>query len=250
MKKPIVFLVSLWILAAPLMAQMYDGNPCESFVNKQMYPVLDKENSGKFVTISLADAIYGGFADFSTSFLKPSGTAPTLPKGEPNSDEETDMWEEMTIANHKWTCMYSAYSLTDGDPKTAWVEGVSGYGGGEAVLTLGLDLSKKVEIWAGYGKSDKLHRYNSRPKTIRVHVLQVEKCGATQGGWGLSGLKIIGTRQMELEDHNGWQSLYLPTVFWEELPTDCPYFLGIEIVDAFPGEKWDDTCISEVRNRD
>ena len=247
MKKAMYLLLPLLLSTLMGFAQMYEGNPCTSFTNPTLYSVFDKENSGEFVSISLNEFEYGGYETFSTSFLKPSGTAPPLPSDSPkalDADEE----EEMLMANHAWTCMYSAHSLVDYDTKTAWVEGKSGYGAGEGVVIMNVDPREAVEIWAGYGKSVSLHNSNSRPRNVRVHVLQMGRCDAAQFGMVVEDLKVIGSRRVELKDLYGWQPLPMPTVFWDEMDTNCPYMIGIELVDAYPGEKWDDTCISEVRN--
>ncbi|MBK7650331.1 MAG: hypothetical protein IPJ20_05655 [Flammeovirgaceae bacterium] len=105
-----------------------------------------------------------------SSFLKASGKAPLRVK-DPNFKPPSD-WEESDgdYAYDNWTCMYAGGSAVDGNKSTAWVEGVAGNGAGEALMVTQLDLSSKVEILAGFGKSATLFAANNKPKTINVHI--------------------------------------------------------------------------------
>jgi hypothetical protein len=193
---------------------------------------------------------YGpGLGELASSFLKASGTPPEIiedPEGmEP--PEDTDYVN--------WTCKYSPGQIGDNDPTTAWVEGVEGYGIGEAIIIPCLDLKRPVEIWAGYGKSKNLHQYNSRPSKIRLTIIQSKPGNPTQYGTWYDDLFIIEDKLVELQDVNGYQVIELPKYQIEEyfdvdrdVKNEYKYFLGIEIIDVYKGTKWDDTCISEVRN--
>ena len=143
-----------------------------------------------------------------------------------------------------WTCMYSARSAQDGDPRTAWCEGRNGDGLGE-VLVAALATEGAVEIWAGFGKSAVLHDANSRPRRVRVSLLRAsvapDACGvAYQGG------RVVGSHEVELADVNGYQILPFP-------PMDSgggSLLVAVEVLDVYHGTRYSDTCISEIRGRD
>jgi hypothetical protein len=189
-----------------------------------------------------------GLHELSSSFLMPSGTPPKI-IGDPNEGPPND------AEYVKWTCRYSVGSLTDNDPKTAWVEGVDGPGIGEVLIVPCLDLKKPVKIWAGYGKSDAIFKANNRPKVLRLVIVRAEKYGAPQNGYIYEKLKVIAEGKITLEDKNNYQSLqipaYTPETYYSQRfneDTEYMYFLGFEIVDVYQGTKFDDTCISEVTN--
>jgi len=190
-----------------------------------------------------------GMGKLATSFLKPSGKAPKIiidPAGE-EPPEDTEYVN--------WTCKYSPGQITDHNIATAWVEGVNGYGIGEAVIIPCLNLKNPVEIWNGYGKSQKLYRYNSRASKIKVSIIRAKMDDITQYGTMYEDVKIISSIIVKLKDVNTYQKISIPnynveTHFHEAFDKEIEYayFLGIEILDVYKGSKWDDTCISEVRN--
>ncbi len=222
----------------------------ESFPCKEANPILKELFNGKGLeSLYIHDCNGPGLQALSSSYLKASGVAPKIiedPEGmEP--PEDTDYVN--------WTCKYSMGNIADNNPKTAWVEGVKGYGIGEVLIVPCLDLTKPVEIWGGYGKSTKSFTTNSRPKTIRLIIIQAQMDGATQYGSVYKNLQMVSQNIVELEDINNYQSLnipyYKPTTYKKEDAEELyNYFLGIEIVDVYKGSKWDDTCISEIRNAD
>ena len=134
-------------------------------------------------------------------------------------------------------------------------KGVKGYGIGEAIIVPCLDLKKPVEIWAGYGKSSSIYQSNSRQSKIRITIVQAELYGPTQYGTVYKNLKIIEENVVKLKDINNYQNLSIPeyekeTYFSEQYGSEVEYnyFLGIQIIEVYKGAKWDDTCISEIRN--
>ena len=176
----------------------------------------------------------------------PSGDAPKIieyPNGPPD--------DRKYVA---WTCRYAPGNLGDTDPATAWVEGVGGYGIGEVVIVPCLDLKKPVEIWVGYGKSKDLFQYNSRPRILRLVVIEAKISGFAQYGTLYHDLQIIEDETVELEDLNDYQRIKIPDydvkTFFEpgNREMEHRYFLGLEINEVYEGSKWDDTCISEIRN--
>lgn len=108
--------------------------------NSNLKALLD----GKSVSKIYVHACNGtGSSDLATSFLMPSGTPPKIeqPKDEPPDYSVLEAW----------TCRYAPGLVTDGDTKTAWVEGAKDYGVGELILVACLDLKKTtadlVRLW-------------------------------------------------------------------------------------------------------
>ena len=189
--------------------------------------------------------ILGGMSIFSdefaisTSILIPESGQPALPE-----DAHGDYFLDYDDEYQEWSCKYSSGKALDGDPKTAWVEGVKGHGIGE-ILLVKVNLKRKIKIWSGYGKSERLHKENSRPKKLRVAVIQYQFSGVSQVSWGINGLKIISENIVELEDVNGFQNLPIKEFSVEE---DETYLLGLQILEVYKGTKYQDTAISEVQS--
>lgn len=233
------------------LAQGYEGHPCAkgSLLLKSL---MQKKEIKADVYINGCDPDRGQRV---SSFLNASGKAPMSVKN-PNFKPPPD-WEEADgdYAHDNWTCMYAGGSAVDGNKSTAWVEGVAGNGAGEALMVTQLDLSRKVEILAGFGKSAALFAANNRPKTINVHIVRAhpEPGSASQCGENYDALKLIATKKVTLRNVNEYQPLSLPIFKTETYPYqneawDYHYWLMIEIIDVYPGSKYKDTCISEIRN--
>ena len=221
----------------------------ESFPCNNANPALknlfsDKQLASLYIHACSGEGLHG----LTSSFLKPSGETPTIiesPDGDPPDDD----------AYVRWTCKYAPGNLQDNDPKTAWVEGVDGYGAGEVVIVPCLDLQKPIEIWAGYGKSGNLFMFNSRPSKVRLYIIESQIDDYTQYGTAYKSLTILTMSETTLQDINGFQPLtvpaFSPAKYYSEKfnkEMDYSYFLGLEILDVFKGSKWKDTCISEIRN--
>lgn len=124
--------------------------------------------------------------------------------------------------------IYTAKNLGNLKPDFPWVEGVKGQGIGEKIF---VDTNTPYLIlFSGYFSVEKpyLYEYNSRPKTIKASV---EKSGKS---------KII-----ELEDTPCAQQLDLKDIFDGEIFRTSD-ILTIEIVDVYPGTKYEDTCINAL----
>ena len=220
----------------------------ESFPCKEANPSLKNLFSGKTLErLYVHDCSGPGLQAMSSSYLKAGGIAPKIiedPEGmEPPEDSD--------YVN--WTCQYSMGNIGDNSPATAWVEGVKGYGVGEVLIVPCLDLSQPVKIWGGYGKSESSFVNNSRPKNVRLVIVQAEVEGVTQYGIVYKNLQMISQALVELKDVNDYQSLKTPyfqknTYEFESEEKEYTYFLGLELLDVYEGVKWDDTCISEITN--
>lgn len=193
-------------------------------------------------SLQLDDTGTVSYADWSSSFLQASGKKPTPNEGVDMNDP--DDAEMQMIAEFDWSCMYSAERVKDGNPKTAWVEGVAGHGEGEVVIAR-VDISKPIEIYNGYGKSQRLFETNSRIAKAKIHFLSSSELMIGQGGNTYSKLRIVKTAETLLEDTNGYQTLKVTSPPTQEGQTT---FIALEVVTVYPGSKYSDTAVSEIRN--
>ncbi|MDH4190059.1 MAG: hypothetical protein OEW21_07640 [Betaproteobacteria bacterium] len=245
---PRLLCLCLILSSGAVSAQGYEGSPCQTG-DPRIRALVKNEDLAK-VFISACSPNPGAIA---TSLLAASGKPPlrvkdprfTPPPGwqEADGDERYD----------KWSCMYAGSKISDGDAGTAWVEGVPGDGAGESILVPGLDLTGKVEIFAGYGKSDLLFRANSRPRTVNLHIVRAQLSGHAQCGAAYENVTRVASAKAVLRDFRGFQPLALPAFRTETYVRDgetrrYTYWLMIEIVDVYPGGKYQDTAISEIRN--
>ena len=122
------------------------------------------------------------------------------------------------------TATHYAARAIDGDPETAWVEGVHGVGEGEWIRLETTDGSKMevsaIEFSLGYQKSDQLLQKNGWPTQILI----------------------------ECED--GYQCI-ADFLYYDDVviinPAVKTSWIKFTILDALAGTKYDDTCISEIR---
>ncbi|MDQ3111168.1 MAG: hypothetical protein M3R17_14850 [Bacteroidota bacterium] len=117
---------------------------------------------------------------------------------------------------------YALKNLADDDPKTAWVEGVAGYGTGEWFEVGGM----VNVIYNGYQSSPIAWANNSRVKTFKVYENNSPIC------------------LLVLTDEMGQQSFELPVT----AENRDSVILKFEIVDVYKGLKWDDVAISHIDN--
>jgi hypothetical protein len=247
----IFFISALLLVGQFALAQGYEGHPCAKG-SPLLKNLLQKKEIKSLVYINGCDPDRGLMA---SSFLKASGRAPMRVK-DPNFKPPPN-WEEADgdYDYDHWTCMYAGGSAVDENKATAWVEGVAGNGAGEALMITQLDLSRKVEILSGFAKSPALFAANNRPKTINVHVVRAhpKPGGASQCGENYDAMKLIATKKITLRNVMEYQPLPLPVFKTEKYSYqneawDYSYWLMIEIIDVYPGSKYQDTCISEIRN--
>ena len=198
----------------------------------------------------------GCYSAFATTYLPPAGTQPPEPDFDAisNGDDREQARSNYSNAFLAWTCRYAPDKARDGDTTTAWVEGAEGHGIG-AVLVVPYDRpGSGVRIWAGYGKSAALFRANGRPKDIRVHVIAVgnvfanayDSMYASGADGAYTDLTVVGAHASTLRDHNGYQRLPLPQGEYDQAGT---YLIAIELLSVYPGTRYEDTCITEVRGR-
>lgn len=120
---------------------------------------------------------------------------------------------------------YGAEHVLDGDPVTAWAEGVSGMGIGESISLSGdgVQTFTGFKITNGYQKTEKIFYMNPRASEMEVQV--------------------DGTKVMEISlrtDNYGYaENFQLPQ------PTDG-ITITFVIKNAVPGNKYEDTTISDI----
>lgn len=204
-----------------------------------------------------------------TSILPAEGEPPQPPSGEDSDGEAQRSYHQ---ALSKWSCMYGPEQVVDGNPATAWSEGAPGNGEGE-LLVVHLGAVEKVDIWTGFGRSERLHTRNGRPRKVRLYVLQALSGMANQFDLTVGHMVILTRATAELADVNTYQPLPFPQFdvitdrrrretllapFFEgEVPQwtinpmapDESIYLAIEILSVYPGSVYEDTLISEVRTR-
>lgn len=117
---------------------------------------------------------------------------------------------------------YSVTNLHDGDPMTAWVEGVSGYGIGE---WFEVEAGAVNTIYNGYQSTPLNWRNNSRVKRFKVSLNDSVLC------------------YLDLTDEMGAQRFDLGL---EWFGFDHRRTFRFEIVEVYKGDKYDDVAISHV----
>ena len=131
-----------------------------------------------------------------------------------------------TLSPNK-TLDYKADNAHDFSLRTAWVEGVKGYGTGESITFRFAKQSPPVttvEIFNGYMKSDNVWQDNSRVKQLKLYV--------NDKPYALLNLKDIKSKQIfAIDTLQG---------------VDKELYLKFEIADVYKGDKYDDAAISEI----
>lgn len=145
---------------------------------------------------------------------------------------------------------YSVGNLLDGDPATAWVEGVDGLGVGQE-LRFAFSEPRSVEgflVWPGYGKSGGVYTGNATPHEVTVTVGESQRLTLRQpvvmdereGPRGPGGREGMTCGHL---DRPGGRAAQV--VLWDSVRNADAATLRVEAVLA--GEKWTDLAISEAR---
>jgi len=190
---------------------------------------------------------------WSSSFLGPEGEPPGKP---PASGSAADwaLEDDYSYRYASWACMYSAASLADDNPRTAWIEGVEGPGVGEVVIAR-VPAARGLGIRSGFQRSPELFARNARPRRVRVWLLAAASMDASELDEIYEDVRALASIEVELADRMGWQPLPLPSAHAE--PTARPgrasdkagrtaWFVAVQILSAYPGSRWEDCCISDI----
>ena len=122
---------------------------------------------------------------------------------------------------------YGARNVLDGNPETAWSEGAAGYGVGEWIQIERDTPAEitKIHIRNGYHKFPETYDNNGRLKAFRLDF---------SDGSSL-------TYAVDAHEFRGETDLIIPL----SRPVSTR-FVRLTILDAFEGERFEDTCISDI----
>jgi len=118
---------------------------------------------------------------------------------------------------------YMPDTLFDGDPRTAWCEGVAGLGAGETIMIdmVGAPAFRRLLVANGYAKSQTAYVENARPRVVEVTTSASHAFRA------------------QLADTPEVQYINLPgpaLISW----------VRIAIRDVYTGSKYADTCLNAI----
>jgi hypothetical protein len=132
---------------------------------------------------------------------------------------------------------YSSQNLKDFSLKTAWVEGVKGYGIGEYVIFHVQPTNPRITeiiIINGYVKSDKAWRENSRVKKLKMYIDN-------------KPYAILNLFDSKAEQHFKVKPLGVSKrIDYEAMKKMPVWTMRFEIMDVYKGDKYDDTAITEI----
>lgn len=132
---------------------------------------------------------------------------------------------------------YSAKNIHDLSYKTAWIEGVPGYGIGEYVMYHFPPENPRITeiiIVNGYAKSQKAWKDNSRVKKLKMYVND-------------EPFAILNLEDSRQEQHFRFEPLgYGDRENWELLQEKPWWTIKFEIVEVYKGDKYDDTAITQI----
>lgn len=167
---------------------------------------------------------------------------------------------------------FSPALLFDDNPTTAWAEGSEGSGEGEYLLfSLPGELPEQLFLANGYQKSVVLFAKNNRIKELEISLWQGAMIpgDVTEVSSRFYLRPLSDSIALTLADEMGYQSLSLPfdntefqtrfdaginsfmQTFAEELQArngdpEIRWFLKMKIKSVYPGNQWDDTCLSGI----
>ena len=136
---------------------------------------------------------------------------------------------------------YLPQNVHDFSYKTAWVEGVKGYGIGEYIVYHFRQSSPRITqiyIANGYVKSEKAYRENSRVKKLKMYINDEPFAILNLEDW-----RVIQWFEFEPIGRNRDESFYENDETLSEL---LRWTLKFEILEVYQGEKYDDVAISEI----
>ena len=168
------------------------------------------------------------------------------------------------IENNNKT-LYEYHNIQDNDLSTTWVEGVDGSGINEWVI-IPIDLNgyyfsysdgnqkKKLnislKIHNGFCKNDKTYFSNNRIKKGRIDIYEVPilEFEDQRGTQAINSPINISKNEFLFADSSEEQLLDIPIELSGNFINDGHVFLFLKltILEVYPGEKYDDTCISEL----
>ena len=140
------------------------------------------------------------------------------------------------IQDEKQHLLYAPDKAFDGELSTSWVEGIKGSGAGQKIA-FEINKARGLSILPGFGK-DIYFKKNNRIKKVKLSISAL-KGDATMTRVYLHLSEILFTDIIEFKDEMSMQEFLLPDTL--------SGVVVLEILDVYPGEKWDDTCIAEIK---
>ncbi|NMH26631.1 NADase-type glycan-binding domain-containing protein [Flavobacterium silvaticum] len=132
---------------------------------------------------------------------------------------------------------YSPKNIHDLDYKSAWIEGVKGYGIGEFVVYHFPPENPRITeiiVVNGYVKSAKLWKENSRVKKLKMYVDD-------------NVFAVLNLSDSRNEQHFKIGPLgYSDRQNWDILKNKPWWTIKFEILEVYPGSKFEDTVITEI----
>ena len=162
------------------------------------------------------------------------------------------------VEKNKPETEYEITKIEDHDLATAWVEGAAGAGIGEYVsvqifckdkIIANTDFKLQLRINNGFCKSEKLFKDNNRVKEARITIYAVPIKTTDPGARVLDpGTIIIHEFEIDIADKREAQLFESKIKLLRDFShaEDTRLFLQLTILDVYRGEKYDDTCISEL----
>lgn len=144
---------------------------------------------------------------------------------------------------------YGGHHLFDHDTKTAWVEGADGGGIGEKIRVILMKPLDHLAVVNGYAKSPGIFRANNRVREIKIAAIAVQmppEGHVTETGIPVTFLSELAAFNVTLEDTSSIQDISLPEQWREKTAGKHPIAMEIELLSVYPGERFDDTCLSEL----
>jgi hypothetical protein len=141
---------------------------------------------------------------------------------------------------------YAPDKARDGSLASSWVEGVPGPGIGERItFTLPRDAGG-LEVYPGYGVSQ-YFLPNNRLKKASLSVKLLTTAPTERAN--VYDMREVLRRDLHFEDRQQFQRFVidLPEI---RVPPEFSLLIAVlEIREVYPGTRWDDTCIAEIRTR-
>jgi len=166
---------------------------------------------------------------------------------------------------------YGMHCIFDGDSYTGWSEGVDGPGVGELLWVRVAQGTDTLALRNGFARTDALFRQNNRIRRLGVSIWSavLPEARVTELGPVYTISRVSADVLLEVKDTASlqvlsvrfdWAAISAETELREaayprhaedrRIPARMErvdYLLRLEILDVYPGTRWDDTCLTELR---
>ena len=177
------------------------------------------------------------------------------------------VWQEgrssVLIERNKPETEYELNKIWDRSISTTWAEGAAGAGIGEYVtievrflpslffedILSNIKIEGKLQINNGFCRSEKLFKDNNRVKKALITIYAVPLRVAQTGTFALKpGPIILKEFEIHIDDTNKLQVFNFDTEIqsFTDVEGSVDLFLRLTILEIYYGEKYNDTCISEL----